>query len=170
MGFYISQNRHHIDTVVILILFIFFTITTFFLVLTGAKQYQSVVNSSDTISDNRTCASYLAQKIRQNNRAGAISVTDINGTSALTMTEQVNGTSYTTYIYAYGGSLRELLTNQTDFSLESGQAIFPAQDFQCTIGDNRLLRMIVTTSDGSTQQVNAYLVHRNHLSQAANYN
>ena len=58
--------------------------------------------------ETRTVSSYLEEKMNQNDVAGSVAVTSIGAFPAIALSETVNDTIYTTYIYCYDGYLREI--------------------------------------------------------------
>ncbi len=145
-----------IDTVFVLALITLFAATAFMLVLIGAKQYRYVTNTMNENYEARTIASYLTEKIRQNDTAGHISVVNLEGTTALALRAQEDDFVYTTYIYYYEGSLRELVTTENSvFTLSSGQSIMEVQGFTPTLLRGKLLH--ITATDTLGKEIELYL-------------
>ena len=88
-----------IDTVFVLALITLFAATSFILVLIGAKQYRFVTDVMDENYKSRTTSSYLMEKIRQNDSHNAITISDLEGVSALTLTTSEEDIRYITYIF-----------------------------------------------------------------------
>ena len=100
--------EHTIDRVFLLALLALFAATTFLVVSIGAKQYHSIADSMTANYETRTVSSYLEEKMNQNDVAGSVAVTSIGAFPAIALSEAVNDTIYTTYIYCYDGYLREI--------------------------------------------------------------
>ena len=67
---------------------------------------------------------YIANKVRQGDRAGAVQVVEIDGTQVLELTQQVGELSYHTWLYYQDGSIRELFTREgTGLGLADGLEI-----------------------------------------------
>ncbi|MGN0351752.1 MAG: DUF4860 domain-containing protein [Roseburia sp.] len=146
------SQEHTVDTLFILGLFVIFAATSFLVVFIGAKQYQNIVTRMDENFEIRGCTSYLEEKIRQNDSSNAVNILTIDGQTVLALTNIVNGTEYTTYIYTYEGSLREFYTaSGTDFSLSDGQAILDATDFSAEFTSATRLKLTVTDLYGQTE-------------------
>lgn len=153
MSILTERTSKKIDMVFVFALITLFAATTFVLILIGAKQYRFVTNTMTTNHEERIISSYLAEKIRQNDTANAIKVCDLKGVSALAISSAEEDTTYITYIYFHEGALRELVvTENSVFSLSSGQAIIDIQDFKITAPNNHLLcaDIIDTTGTGHT--------------------
>lgn len=138
-----------IDTAFILGLFTMFVATSLLLVLIGMKQYRHVTDTMEKNYEDRTITSYLQEKIRQQDTLYGVTVTDLEGQAALTLTTTDDDTSYITYIYFYEGSLRELtVTENSVFSLSSGQKIIEAQDFTVSQPSGNCICATITDSKG----------------------
>lgn len=144
-----NRRSTKIDGVFVIALFTMFAITAFLLILIGAKQYQ---NTADTMDDNyevRTVSSYLTEKLRQSDSEGNITISELDGVSALSFKTSENNTSYITYIYYYKNALREIVVNDASvFSLETGQEIIKTGGFTAELLSENLLKITVTTTKG----------------------
>jgi hypothetical protein len=142
------------ETAFVLALFTMFAVTAFLVVLIGAKQYQSTADSMNQNYEVRTAASYLEEKVRAGDSAGAVNATTLSGTPALAIQSEEGGNIYTTYIYYYDGSLRELfVTDSSVFSLDSGQKIIELSDFYVESIRPGLIRATFAGTDGAAHQV-----------------
>ena len=143
-----------IDTVFVLALITLFAATAFILVLIGAKQYRHVTDTMNENYEDRTASSYLTEKIRQNDTSDAISVVTLEGVNALSIKTEEDGIVYLTYIYYYEGALRELVvTENSVFTLASGQEIMSASAFVPTFIHDSLLHITITDTQGNSQKL-----------------
>lgn len=83
--------------------------------LMGSSVYRSTAAASDAHYTSRTAVSYLANQLRQGDRADSITVTSFGDGDALMLSD---GTYYT-LLYCYEGELRELYA-------ETGSGMTPA--------------------------------------------
>ena len=147
-----NRRSTKIDSVFVIALFTMFAVTAFLLILIGAKQYQHTADTMDANYESRTISSYLTEKIRQNDSQGMISVTEFEGTPALTLYTTENDVNYITYIYYYDSALREIVVNESSvFSLSSGQEIIKTGNFEAELVQNNLLKITITTTAEKTQ-------------------
>ena len=131
-----------------------FAATALTLVLIGARQYRYVTDVMDSNYEHRTSASYLTEKIRQNDKQDAIGLTTLEGVTALYILNQNETSPFTTYIYYYDGYLRELVvTENSVYTLSGGQPIMKIQNLELEIKNNTLLHAVITTIDGQTQSL-----------------
>lgn len=147
-------NRHAIDTFFILALLALFSITSFFVIMIGARQYHSIANQMTENYETRTASSYLVEKFHQNDTNGSVMITDINGIPAVALTQTIREQNYTTYIYAYDGYLREITVSQgTSVTPSSGQKIVEASGFYATVCSNNLYCFTLTDTYGNSRPI-----------------
>ncbi len=149
-----NRRSNKIDSVFVIALFTVFAITAFLLILIGAKQYQHTADMMDTNYESRTISSYLTEKIRQNDGTESIFVTELDGVSALALASYENDVTYVTYIYYYDEALREIMvTDNSVFSLATGQKIIKTNGFYAEFIESDLLKITITTTEGTTKDL-----------------
>lgn len=147
-----NNSSGKIDTVFILGLFTMFVATSFLLILVGMKQFNFTQEISDKNYTERTVSSYLQEKIRQHDVAGAVEVTTIGDCTALALHSTEHDTTFITYIYCYEGSLRELVvTDKSVYSLSSGQKIMELSGFIPEFISDALIKIEITQTDSTLQ-------------------
>jgi len=145
------NNSHAIDTFFILALLALFAITSFFVIIIGARQYHSIADQMTQNYETRTASSYLVEKFNQNDIAGSVSITEIDGIPAIALTQTVNNQNYTTYIYAYEGYLRETTVSEgTAITPSYGQKIIEAVSLKINLCSNHLYCFTLTDTYGNT--------------------
>lgn len=145
-----KSSDRTIDTIFILALLAVFGITSFFVIMIGARQYQNIADRMSGNYETRTVSSYLEEKLNQSDIAGSASVITLDSVDALALTNIVNDVSYTTYIYAYDGYLREI-TVSSDISVSpgSGQKIIETGAMQIDALTNNLYQFTITDTTGT---------------------
>lgn len=147
-----ERTSRKIDMVFVMALLVLFTATALALVLIGAKHYRAVTDHMTGNHEQRITSSYLAEKIRQNDRVDAITLCTLMETPALSIRTTEGNVSYITYIYFYDDYLRELVVTETSvFSLTGGQPIMAIRDIQFTMENASLIRAEITNLQGDTQ-------------------
>ena len=137
--FKLKSRSHQADSFFVMLLFFLFALTAFILVLIGVKQYKSTANAMNYNYEVRTVTSYLREKVRQNDSDAAISV------------ETINDIVYNTFIYYYGGSLRELYVQDgSSYSLDSGQRIVEIGGLDMTETTDKMITVTITDTSGGT--------------------
>lgn len=150
----IADRGHLVDFLFTLALFCVFALSALAVVIIGADVYKSTVAEMGRSYDSRTSVTYIAEKIRQNDRKDAVSVRPFGDGDALVLRQTVNEAVYETYIYADGGKLKELLIPQgLELQPADGQSIMDIQDFQVELTAGSLVTLRVTSADGTLSRM-----------------
>ena len=129
--------EHTIDRVFLLALLALFAATAFLVVSIGAKQYHSIADSMTANYETRTVSSYLEEKM--------------NAFPAIALSETVNDTIYTTYIYCYDGYLREItVSDGTTVLPGDGQKIIETKALAIDMVSSNLYCFTITDTTGYT--------------------
>ncbi len=144
-----KTGKHHMDTLFTLLLFGVFAACVLFVLLTGANVYRDLTLRDQAAYAHRTCAQYIAAKVRQAPSPDAVRVEEFGG-DALVLSQDIDGWEYLTRIYCYDGWLRELFA-QADGELapQDGEKIIEAQGLELELADG-VLSVYVTDSTGRT--------------------
>ena len=152
-----NERTHTADLLFTIGLFCVFTAAALMLMMIGVQAYRSTAaNMRDTFST-RTAISYVAEKIRRCDAAGALALGDVEGRPALVLSEELAGSLYHTYIYADGEDLCEL-TVQADAAVRAdmGEHILQVRDFAIDDAGNGFYAFSASDSGGRTLR---YLIH-----------
>ncbi len=147
------KNRASAQTLAALGLFTVFALGILGVLLGGGNAYRRLTARDRDTYDRGTALSYLATRVRQAPEPENITVTDLEGVSALSFGQTIEGRAYTTRVYCYEGWLMELFTlAEGDFSPEDGEKLLPMQALECTLADD-LLTLDATDSSGQTARL-----------------
>lgn len=142
-------NKHHMDGLLTLLLFGVFAACVLSVLLTGANAYRRLTARDQKGYDRRTCAQYVATKVRQAASPEAISLSTFGDGDVLLLSEEYDGERYLTRIYCYDGWLRELFTAAgEEFSPEDGEQVLEAENLSLHLEDS-LLKVTVTDGQGA---------------------
>lgn len=112
------------------------------LTIVGVSSYRSINERVDNAYNARSSLSYVATKIRQNDRADAISITRLDNTPVLVLSEGIDGKIYETRIYSYQNNLYEDFSeSKRELTLGKGQIITPAKSFDVRFIADRLIKI-----------------------------
>ena len=119
-------TKRHMDGLLMLLLFGVFAVCVLIVLLTGARAYRGLTDRDRAAFDRRTCAQYIATKVRQGDAAGAVSVEPFGEATALRLADSEAGC--VTRLYCHDGWLMELYTF-ADARLEpqDGERIMPLE-------------------------------------------
>lgn len=140
------ENKHMVDILFVLALFVVFAISALMLVILGADVYKKTVTSMDKNFEDRTATSYIVEKIRQADQADSIRVTDLgDGEDALCIVRRVGENEYHTLLYVYDHSLCELSTRGDATPVpEYGTKLFSLDNLTITKESEHLFTVTVT--------------------------
>ncbi|MCR4567628.1 MAG: DUF4860 domain-containing protein [Pseudobutyrivibrio sp.] len=98
-------QKHNIDIMFLMVLFLIFTFSAVSVLLMAVNSYKSVVSANETNSNARTAIAYIRETVRQHDDDGEVTIDEFDGTKAIKMSE---GEGYSLYIYQHDGYLMEL--------------------------------------------------------------
>lgn len=154
-----KRNSHMIDIVFSMALLCVFAASALLVVLFGAKVYQSASATMGENFDTRTSLTYIATKIRQNDAAEAVFLTELEGAPALAIEQDIDGELYRTYIYHLDGELREIFTmSEIDVLASDGQFIMDLPELKMEDRGGNLLRF--TSVDDSGKEISLTISSR----------
>lgn len=149
-----NENNHIIDILFTLALFCVFAASALFVVLIGANVYKSTVTQMNDNFSTRTSLSYVSEKIRQNDTKGAVSITDLEGTPALLLSQKYDNIFLETYIYEQNGSLMELFIQGDQVpQKDDGQSIMEVDSFEMEQINDHLFHFISADTNGHEMEI-----------------
>lgn len=144
-----SDKKHAIDLLFPIALFFVLAASSLIVVLFASGIYRKNMEASASGYESRTSLSYVAEKIRQNDERGGVSLGSFDGQEALVLSQNYDGKSYLTYIYEYDGYLRELfILADVPAKAADGQPILAVQDFQIREIEPSIFALSYTGKDG----------------------
>lgn len=115
-----SKHGHRLHTLVILILFLVFVLSSVSVLMYGTKVYKSVTEKTNENYSLRTGLIYLSNKIKAADKS-SIYMDTYQKVDMLVIPEEIEGQMYETRIYCYNGQLREIFTDVgNDIPLDGG--------------------------------------------------
>lgn len=130
-----------------ILLFLVFVLCALFTVLTGAKVYENISIRMEEIYEGSVSLNYIANKVRQGDEAGSVTVRQIDGTDVLELGQTIEGTEFVTWIYCRDGYIRELFTDtQSGLGLSDGLPVIECDGLNLVMDRNIL--MVETTGTG----------------------
>lgn len=146
--------RHNIDGLAALLLFAVFAVCILMVLLTGADAYRRLTDRDSAAHAERTAAQYIAQRVRQADRADAVQLEDFEGVQALVLNAEEE---YITRIYCYNGSLMELYSAPGDgLGPADGERIMPVEAMELSAQDEespQRLTVAITQAGGRRDEL-----------------
>ena len=142
----IQGSKHHIDGLLMLLMFGLFAACILMVLLTGAGAYSRLTERDRLAYDRRVCSQYIAERVHQADCAGGVAVEPFGETTALTLTQD----GYVTRVYWYDGYIMELYTAE-DAELEprDGERIMELEALSLSM-DGGLLTAQLRGEGGTT--------------------
>lgn len=132
------------------LLFLVFILCALFTVLIGSRVYENITERSNRNFTGTTALSYIANKVRQGDRAGLVEVREMDGEPVLVLGQDVNGTRYETWIYYQDGAVKELFSNpESGLGLEDGLEILECGGLSLSMEDQLLTVRTLGEGGGS---------------------
>lgn len=142
-----KRNKSIVDFLFILALFGAFAITALFVVLFGARIYESTVNNMNRNYEKRTAMSYVTEKIRSHDYTDGANVDETG--SILKLYQTTGDKKYVTYLFVADGYLKEFTADEDyDFDYKAGTKILAIKDFSVKKENDSLYRFNITDTNG----------------------
>ena len=124
-----QQKGQTVNLLFTMLLFLVFVLCALFTVLIGGKVYENINSRIEENYSGKVVLNYVANKVRQGDRAGSVSVKTIEDTPVLELSQEINGRKFVTWIYYGDGAVRELFTNEgSGLGLKDGLEIMECRD------------------------------------------
>lgn len=148
-----TQQKHTVDTLFVLSLFLLFALSSVFLIVIGANIYRKTIQHMDTNFNTRTAVAYITEKVHQSDKAGQLSVSTLEGHSAIVFSSFSDDIEYETYLYEDHGYLKELMMRKDlPLSASAGQEIVQVEYFTVSHINDSLLLCTIRLNGEEEQQ------------------
>lgn len=97
-----KQNRQNqFPFIFIMLIYLIIVILSVMIISLGKNIYDSINEERNTNYNLRVSLSYIANKIRQSDKRGAVEIRQVSGVNALVLNEEFDEEKYQTWIYFY---------------------------------------------------------------------
>ena len=152
-------QKHTIDILFPLTVLLVFGACSVLAILLAANIYSGSVEGSERMYNSTTALAYVQEKLHQNDAAGCVRIEQQEQGSVLVLQRSQGSQEYCTYIYAWEGSLRELMANrEAGFQPSSGRALMDMASFECRWTAPGLLEICCTDAKGRQSQTQIALM------------
>ena len=142
-------SGHAISGAFVFLLLGVFAVIATLMVLLCARAYRSTVDQTADHRDKRVIQSFVRNTLRAEDEKSAFGVADMDGISALTITNDLGDETFVRYLYCYEDVLRDLYIGADDkFNPDFGEEICPAGSFSASLTGN-LVTVEMTDVDGT---------------------
>lgn len=152
------EKTYTVDTVFIIVLFFVFTSSVLIVLMLGTRIYNSMSDSSEIAYSERTCMSYIAEKLRHGDREGSTYVGEFDGLNALYIETDYDGITYNNILYFNDGWLYELFCDKgAEFVRTDGTKIIEAESVSFAEAHSGLFCIEAIDLDGNKSRLNISL-------------
>lgn len=149
-----TKQKHMIDVIFPIALFVIFALSALTVLLLAARIYRFTTENSALNYTARTGLSYISEKIHQNDAGGQVKIGELDGREALVMTQEYDDTKYYTYIYAYDNELKELFMKENaKAELSAGTSIMEIRGFSMEQQEEGMFRFTCTDQNDQTDSI-----------------
>ena len=142
----VRQKSQTVNLLFTMVLFLVFVLCALFTVLIGGKVYENINRRIQENYSGQVILNYVANKVRQGDQAGSVTVKTIEDTQVLELSQEIDGRKFITWIYYEDGAVRELFTNEgSGLGLKDGLEIAECQGLTFA-KENSVLKVQVTGS------------------------
>lgn len=134
-----GQRGQMVNTLFTLLLFLVFVLCALFTVLIGGRVYENINVRTENTYRSDVALSYIANKVRQGDMAGMVSLEEKEGIEVLVLKQEIGGAVYVTDIYYQDGKLWELFTDaESGLSVGDGNEIMECNEISMELKDGLL--------------------------------
>ncbi|MHC1724016.1 MAG: DUF4860 domain-containing protein [Aminipila sp.] len=136
------NKRQSVQFLFTMVLLFSLGISALFTILFGARIYENIGDRMNENFSSTTALSYISNKVKQNDKAGMISVENLEGVQTLKLVEVYDEEVYNTLIYCRDGKLKELYCKaDSGLTLDDGIDIMELQGMSFEMIDQNLLKI-----------------------------
>jgi hypothetical protein len=133
-----------------ILLFLVFVLCALFSVLIGGKVYENINARAENTYQKDVALSYIANKVRQGDETGRVTLTEMAGISVLKLEQEIQDLVYVTLIYYKDGRLWELFTDEeSGLGVEDGNEILKCSPVSMEM-EGRLLHIKTEMEGGGS--------------------
>jgi hypothetical protein len=143
----LGKKKHSVNMMFTIMLLGIFALAAIFVAVLGAKVYANSADKMQANFDTRTSIVYLSEKIRTC-PGDNFDVRDLDGSTALVLSEEIGGHVYESWVFVSGDELRETTVSRGDTVLPgTAQGIMPLKSFDAEVKDGGVEITVVTTEN-----------------------
>lgn len=140
--------------VFIMLLYLIIVILSVMIIVLGKNIYVNINDDRDNNYEIRVSLSYIANKVRQSDKQGAVEIRDYEGSNAIIINESYDEENYETWIYFYDNAIYEMFTDEnSSFQPEEGMRIVDCDKLEITKLNDNLYKFAVNSSTESSELI-----------------
>lgn len=149
-----NSRKFSFHFIFILMLYLLIVVFSLMIIWLGKDIYTSINHDRQANYERRVSLSYVANKIRQNDKSGMVRIESLNGEKTIVITEDYDGELYETWIYFYDNAIYEMFTDAgTEFNLEDGMKVVETKGFKIEEINDDLYKFTALDSTEKTELI-----------------
>lgn len=146
-----SARQFSFQFIFIMLLFLMIVFLSVMIIMLGKDIYSEINNDRTGNYEKRVSLSYVANKIRQNDKESSIMIESLNGENAVVINEVYDGAKYETWIYFYNNAIYEMFIDAgMEFNLDDGIKILDVESFNIEKLKEDLYKFTAKSNNEST--------------------
>lgn len=147
-----NTKQFSFQFIFIMLLFLMIVILSVIIILQGKNIYSSINEDRAINYETRVSLSYIATKIRQNDKENSVRIENFNGQNSVVIDEVYDDVNYETWIYYYDNGIYEMFTDAgMEFNLNDGMKILEVESFSIEKLDNNTYKFIAKSNGESSE-------------------
>lgn len=146
-----NSKQFSFQFIFIMLLYLFIVVLSVMIISLGKNIYDKINQDRNTNYELRVSLSYIANKIRQSDKNGALKIKELHGVNALVINEVYDEENYQTWIYFYHGAIYEMFVDEeTRFDLSDGMKVVEANSFNIEEINHNLYKFTAVSNEESS--------------------
>jgi len=138
----------------IMLLFLIIVILSVMIIILGENIYKDINEDRTNNYELRVSLSYIANKVRQSDKANTVNLKTLNNENAIVINEVYDDANYETWIYFYENAIYEILIDENStFNLEDGMKIIDVDNFNILEIKDNLYKFTASSNEESAELV-----------------
>ena len=146
-----NSKQFSFEFIFIMLLYLFIVVLSVMIISLGKNIYDNINEDRNTNYELRVSLSYIANKIRQSDKNGAVEIKELHGVNALVINEVYVEENYQTWIYFHDGAIYEMfIDEETSFDLTDGMKVVEADLFNIEEINHNLYKFTAISNEESS--------------------
>jgi hypothetical protein len=151
-----NNNTKHFSfhLIFVMLLFLMLVFLSVMIIMLGRNIYSEINSDRTNNYEKRVSLSYVANKIRQNDKKECIKIEKLNGENAVVISEVYDGIRYETWIYFHNNAIYEMFVDAgMEFNLDDGMKVLDVEGFAIEMLKDNLYKFTVISNTTSTELI-----------------
>lgn len=146
-----TTKQFSFQFIFVMLLFLMIVFLSVMIILLGRDVYSAINKDRTSNYEKRVSLSYVANKIRQNDKKECVRIESLNGENAVVITEVYDDAKYETWIYFYDNAIYEMFIDEgMEFNLDDGMKILEVESFNIEKLGEDLFKFTAKSNNEST--------------------